>query len=83
MNDNERTVKIFTLEKEHESVFPLIRKAFEQAGISMHFHSKFDTAYDGIFVNQKGLGDIYVFERDREKASDILRDIMDNHETEE
>ena len=76
MNENEETVKIFTLEKEHESLVPLIREAFAKADISMHFQSKLDTAYDGIFVTQKGLGDIFVFERDREKALALLNAIL-------
>jgi hypothetical protein len=76
MNENEVTIKLFTLEREHESLIPLINESFAEAGISMHFHSKFDTAYDGIFITQKGLGDIYVFEKDREKAEKILKDIL-------
>jgi len=79
MKENEDTVKILTLEREHETVLPLIRKAFEDAEISMHFHSKFDTAYDGIFINQKGLGDIYVFNKDRKRAEDILNDILPDY----
>jgi len=79
MKENEDTVKILTLEKEHETTLPLIRKAFEDANIAMHFHSKFDTAYDGIFISQKGLGDIYVFNKDRKRAEDILNDILPDY----
>ena len=81
MIDNEDTVKVYTLEREHETVLPLIRKAFEDEKISMHFHSKFDTAYDGIFINQKGLGDIYVFNKDRKRAEDILKDILPDYDS--
>jgi hypothetical protein len=80
MNDNEKTVKILTLEKEHEAILPLIAKAFEEADIAMNFNSKFDRAYDGIFITQKGLGDIYVFERDKERAIEILTDIVPGYE---
>ena len=76
MHENEETVKILTLERKHESLMPLIEEAFSKADIAIHFQSKFDTAYDGIFVTQKGLGDIYVFRKDREKAEEILRDIL-------
>ena len=81
MKENEDTVKILTLEREHETVLPLIRKAFEDANIAMHFHSKIDTAYDGIFINQKGLGDIYVFNKDRKQAEDILKDILPDYDS--
>ena len=83
MNDNEETVKIFTLEREHESLVPLIREAFAAADISMHFQSKFDTAYDGIFISQKGLGDIFVFKKDRARAEEILRDIISQNQTDQ
>ena len=79
MEKNEKTVKILTLEREHETVLPLIKKAFDDAGIAMNFSSKFDTAYDGIFISQKGLGDIYVFAGDREKAEIILKDILPDY----
>ena len=81
MKENEDTVKILTLEREHEAALPLIRKAFEDANIDMHFSSKFDTAYDGIFVTQKGLGDIYVFQKDKERAEEILNDILPDYES--
>jgi hypothetical protein len=80
MKENENTVKILTLEKEHEAILPLLKKAFEDADIAMHFHSKLDSAYDGIFVTQKGLGDIFVFEKDRERAAEILTDILPDYE---
>ena len=83
MHENEETVKIFTLEREHESLVPLIREAFSEAGIAIHFQSKFDTAYDGIFVTQKGLGDIFVFRKDRDKAEEILRDILNQDSAED
>jgi len=76
MHEQEETVKIFTLEREHEAVFPLIEEAFAREGIAMRFQSKFDTAYDGIFVPQKGLGHIYVFKKDRDKALALLKNIL-------
>ena len=35
MKENEDTVKILTLEREHETALPLIRKAFQDANIAM------------------------------------------------
>ena len=76
MNDEEKIVKIYTLEKEHEYMIPLIQETFDKENISFRVKSKYDTAYNGIFVGQKGVGDIYVFEKDKEKAKTILNDIL-------
>ena len=76
MNDEEKIVKIYTLEKEHEYMIPLIQETFDKENISFRVKSKYDTAYNGIFVGQKGVGDIYVFEKDKEKAEMILNDIL-------
>lgn len=76
MNDDEKIVKICTLEKEHEYLIPLIQETFEEANIGFRVKSKYDTAYDGIFVTQKGVGDIFVFEKDKERAKTILNDIL-------
>ncbi len=76
MNDEEKIVKIHTLEKEHEYLIPLIQETFDSENISFRVKSKYDTAYDGIFVGQKGVGDIYVFEKDKEKAETIVNDIL-------
>ena len=78
MNKEEKIVKIHTLEKEHEYLIPLIQDTFEKENISFRVKSKYDTAYDGIFVGQKGVGDIFVFEKDKEKAIKILNDILGN-----
>jgi hypothetical protein len=76
MNDEEKIIKIHTLEKEHEYLIPLIQETFDKENISFRVKSKYDTAYDGIFVGQKGVGDIYVFEKDKERAEAILNDIL-------
>ena len=76
MNNEEKIVKIHTLEKEHEYLIPLIQETFDKEKISFRVKSKYDTAYNGIFVGQKGVGDIYVFEKDKERAESILNDIL-------
>ena len=76
MSDKDKIIKIYTLEKEHEYLIPLIQETFDQEKISFRVKSKYDTAYDGIFVTQKGVGDIYVFEKDKERAEIILNDIL-------
>lgn len=76
MNKENKTIKILTLEKEQEYLIPLIQETFDRENISFRVKSKYDSAYDGIFVGQKGVGDIYVFENDKEKAEAILNDIL-------
>ena len=72
----EDTVKIFTMNKEDETLLPLIEETFKSAGIDIQIRSKYDTAYDGLFVGQKGLADIYVMKGDEAKARGILEDLL-------
>jgi len=76
MHDHEISVKIFTLELKHQALLPLIEDAFSKENIEFRLRSKYDRAYNGIYLGQKGLGDIYVFEQDKEKALQILNDIL-------
>jgi hypothetical protein len=73
---NEETIKIFTFEREHEYLLPLLITAFKENEIDHHLRSKYDRAYDGVFVGQKGVGDLYVFRKDEEKARQILEDLL-------
>ena len=79
MYDEEETVRIFTLEKIHESLVPLIEEAFEKEGIELQIRSKYDTAYDGLFIGQKGIGDLYVFDKDKKRAEDVLKKILNSN----
>jgi len=72
----EDTVKIFTLNKKDETLLPLIEETFKVAGIEVQIRSNYDTAYDGLFIGQKGLADIYVLKNDEEKARVILKDLL-------
>jgi hypothetical protein len=76
MRDEERDEKIFTLELKHQALIPLIEETFEKEHIQFRLRSKYDRAYDGIYIGQKGLSDIYVFKEDKEKALQILKDIL-------
>jgi len=76
MLENEETVKIFTLEREHEYLLPLIRETFKEEQIDLHIRSEYDTAYDGVYIGQKGVAHIYVFQKDKERALEILKDII-------
>ena len=83
MNQTERTVKIYTLEKEDEVLIPLIKEAFDKEDIPLQIRSKYDTAYDGIFIGQKGLADLYVFKKDEQRSLDLLAEIRDSNKPEE
>ena len=77
------TVKIYTLEKEDEVLLPLIKEAFKKEDIPLQIRSKYDTAYDGIFIGQKGLADLYVFEKDEQRALALLTEIRESNKLEE
>lgn len=79
MNQTEETVKIYTLEKEDETILPLIKEAFDKEDIPLQIRSKYDTAYDGIFIGQKGLADLYVFEKDEQRAVALITEIKESH----
>jgi len=75
----EKTVKIYTLSKDDETLIPLIEETFREKNIPIQIRSRYDTAYDGIFIGQKGLADIYVFKEDEETGRLILRDLLRTH----
>jgi len=74
----EQTIKIYTLEREHEYLIPLIDEIFVKNNIAYHVRSKYDRAYDGVFVGQKGVGDLYVFKSDKDKAEKILKELLNS-----
>ncbi|MCK4558756.1 MAG: DUF2007 domain-containing protein [Calditrichia bacterium] len=82
MNKMEETVKIYTLDKDDEVLLPLIKEAFKRENIPLQIRSKYDTAYDGIFIGQKGLADINVFNKDEQRAIDLLTEILDSNKLE-
>ncbi len=55
---------------------PLLEETFKNAGIEVQIRSNYDTAYDGLFIGQKGLADIYVMKKDEEKGRAILEDLF-------
>ena len=76
MRDDEKSIKIFTLDLEDQALLPLIEDALAREKIDFRLHSSLERAYDGIYTGQKGLGDIYVFEKDKARALQILNDIL-------
>lgn len=83
MDQTQETVKIYTLEKEDDVLLPLIKEAFKKEDIPLQIRSKYDTAYDGIFIGQKGLADLYVFEKDEQRAIELLSEIRGSHQNED
>ena len=79
MLSDDRTVKIFTLERKHEWIIPLIKASFQKEKIPLRIRSYFDSAYDGIYFAQKGCGAIYVFRKDQKAAKKILKDILNKN----
>ena len=71
------SVKICTLDKKDETILPLIEETFKNAHIEIEIRSHYDTAYDGLFLSQKGLADIYVLKADEEKSRAILQDLLE------
>lgn len=78
MDIKDETVKIYTLNKEDEILLPLLLQAFEKENISLQIRSRHDSAYNGIFIDQKGLADLFVFTKDEKRALILLNEILDS-----
>ena len=63
-------VKVFILKDRFEA--DLIERELEREGIPVLIRSFRDTAYDGIYIPQKGWGEVRVPEKDRERAIAII-----------
>ena len=63
-------VKVFILQDRFEA--DLIKKELEREGIPVLIRSFRDTAYDGIYIPQKGWGEVRVPEKDRERAQELI-----------
>ena len=65
--------KVAVVENRFEA--DLVRDALEREGLSCVIRSYEDTAYDGIYVLQKGWGAILVSEEDEARAEEILQEL--------
>jgi len=63
-------VKVFTLRDSFEA--DIITQELEKEGIPVLVRSFRDTAYDGIYIPQKGWGEVSVPEKDQERAKEII-----------
>jgi hypothetical protein len=68
--DTKCLVKVFTLENRFEA--DLIKGELEREGIPVLIRSFTDTAYDGIYIPQKGWGEVRVPEKQEERAKEII-----------
>jgi hypothetical protein len=60
-----------------ESIFEMdmIKDALEKEDIEYNIKEHKDTAYDGLFVLQKGYASLFVREKDEELAKSIVKNI--------
>jgi hypothetical protein len=65
--------KITVTENKFEA--DLISQTLQQEGIRCMIRSYHDTAYDGIFIPQKGWGAVMVPEESEERASGIIAEL--------
>jgi hypothetical protein len=55
-----------------------VSQALEEAGISFLIKSFLDTAYDGLYIPQKGWGMVLVPENFKEEAGKVILDVKKN-----
>jgi hypothetical protein len=63
-------IPIYTLKNQIEA--QVIEEALREAGVRFVIRTYEDTAYNGIFVPQKGYGQVFVEEEDRQRAEEII-----------
>jgi hypothetical protein len=76
LNNEDKIIRIATLSVEQETSLPLIRAEFDKENITYQIRSHHDSAYDGIFMAQKGLADLYVLLKDKQRAEEILNILL-------
>jgi len=73
MEAMDQWVKVGTVENQFEG--DRISQALEEAGIQFLIKSFLDTAYDGLYILQKGWGVVIVSEKNREEAERLISEI--------
>jgi len=74
-------VKVYTLKDRFEA--DLIKMELEKEGIPVLIRYFKDTAYDGIYIPQKGWGEVKVPEKEKERAQEIISALEEAFEGEE
>lgn len=71
--DPNRWVRIHTIESIFE--MDMLKDALEKEGIDYSVKEYKDTAYDGLFILQKGYAALFVKEKDKETALTIVKHV--------
>lgn len=81
METMDQWVKAGTIENRFEG--DRISQALQQAGIRFFIKSFMDTAYDGLYILQKGWGVVMVSKRNKEEAEGLISEIKNTFKKEE
>jgi hypothetical protein len=81
METADQWVKVGTVENRFEG--DRISQALEEAGIQFFIKSFLDTAYNGLYIPQKGWGVVMVSEKNREEAERLISEIKKTFAKEE
>jgi hypothetical protein len=73
MDDRGKWVKLHTVENIFE--MDMLKDALDREEIEYSFKEYKDTAYDGLFVLQKGYAAVFVREDDEERAKGVVERI--------
>ena len=73
--EGEKLVSIYTFKNKVE--LAKLKKALEEAGIRVMIQSFDDTAYNGIYIPQKGVAKLWVHQKDAERAEEIVKEQLD------
>jgi hypothetical protein len=74
-------VKVGTIENRFEG--DRISQALQEGGIPFLIKSFLDTAYDGLYIPQKGWGIVMVSEKNKDKAERLISEIKKTFNEEE
>ena len=72
----EKWVKAGIIESRFEG--DRVSQALEEAGISFLIKSFLDTAYDGLYIPQKGWGMVLVPEKFKDEAEEVILEVKKN-----
>jgi hypothetical protein len=81
MGSMDQWVKAGVIENRFEG--DRISKALQEAGIPFLIKSFLDTAYDGLYLPQKGWGIVMVSEKNKEEVERIISEIKNTFKEEE
>jgi hypothetical protein len=70
---SDKWVKVHTIESIFE--MDMLKDALEKEGFTYTIKEHKDTAYDGLFILQKGYATLFVEERDKNKVQAIVKRI--------